>query len=35
MSKEKKAPAFDWETALEAVEMSSMLKAGVKFGENY
>lgn len=31
MSKEKKAPAFDWETALEAVEMSSMLKAGVKY----
>lgn len=31
MSKEKKAPAFNWETALEAVEMSSMLKAGVKY----
>lgn len=30
MSKGKK-PAFDWETALEAVEMSSMLKAGVKY----
>ena len=30
MSKGKK-PAFDWETALEAIEMSSMLKAGVKY----
>lgn len=30
MGKEKK-PAFDWETALEAIEISSMLKAGVKY----
>lgn len=30
MSKGKK-PAFDWKTALEAIEMSGMLKAGVKY----